>query len=329
MKIFTQVIGTFALAAAVMLPAVPGHAADAPADYPARPVRMVVPFPPGGGADIIARIIADKLGTRLGKAVLIDNRGGANGNIGMADVAHSPADGYTMIIATSGTWAVNPSLYKAPFDVLKDFTPVIHVTSSPGVLCVTRSLPVKNVADLIALAKSEPGKLNYSSAGVGGFGHVSAVMFELMSGVKMTHVPYKGAAPANVALISGEVDLSFVDAIAALPHLKAGTMRALAVTSLKRAPILPDLPTVSESGLKGYDNAPWMAIAVPAGTPPAIVAKLNKEINAVLEAPDVREKITSSGALIVGGTSQQFGDLLRSEVAKYAKVVKDGHISAN
>jgi tripartite-type tricarboxylate transporter receptor subunit TctC len=328
MKTFIRAAQVLVLAAAALL-VMPSHATDTAAAYPSRPVRMVVTFPPGGGADIIARIIGQELGKRLGQSVIIDNRAGANGNVGMENAAHAAPDGYTMVITTVGTWAVNPSLYKASFDVFKDFAPVIQVTSSPGVLCVAPSSPLKSVADLIALAKSEPGKLNYSSAGIGGFGHVSAVMFELMAGVKMTHVPYKGASPANVALMSGEVQLSFNDAIAALPYLKAGTLRALAVTSLRPTPIFPGLPTINESGLKGYDNAPWMAIAVPAGTPPAIIAKLNQEINAVLETPSVRDKIMASGAEVVGGTPEHFAQLLKSEVAKFAKIVGEGHIVAN
>jgi tripartite-type tricarboxylate transporter receptor subunit TctC len=307
----------------------PSQAASPADDYPSRPIRLVVTFPPGGGADIIARIIADGLGRQLNRAVIVDNRAGANGNIGMAYVAAAPADGYTIVFTTAGTWAVNPELYKAPFDVVKSFSPIMEVTTSPGVLMVDPKLPVKNVRDLIALAKSEPGKLDYGSAGVGGFGHICGAMFTLMSDTKMTHIPFKGAAPANMAAIAGTIQVVFNDAIAGMPYIQSGQLRALAVTSAKRAPSLPDLPTLDEAGLKGYENSSWTAMAVPAGTPPEIVAKLNRDMTALLKEPDIQKRIAASGASVVGGTPEQFAVFLNSEIAKLTKVVQGAHVTAD
>lgn len=302
-------------------------AAQSQQSYPNKPVRLVVPYPPGGGADNLARMLVDKLAQRLGQQVIIDNRPGANGNIGMEIVARAPADGYTMVINAS-TWAVNPSLYKLPFDPIKDFAPIIQISSSPGVLVVHPSLPVKNVKELVALAKAQPGKLDYGSAGIGGFGHISAAVFTLMTGTRMVHIPYKGAAPALVDLLAGQIQVLFNDAAATMPHLKSGRMRALAVTSIKRMPALSELPTIDEAGVKGYDNSSWMAIAMPAGTPKEIIARLNSDLSAILKLPDIQEKSAALGAVIIGGTPEQLADYLKSEIAKFARVVKEAKISA-
>ena len=319
---------TFKFTCAVALTA---FAVAAPAQpqqsYPNKPVRLVVPYPPGGGADNLARMLVDKLTQRLGQQVIIDNRPGANGNIGMEIVAKAPADGYTMVINAS-TWAVNPSLYKLPFDPIKDFAPIIQISSSPGVLVVHPSLPVKNVKELVALAKAQPGKLDYGSAGIGGFGHISAAVFTLMTGTRMVHIPYKGAAPALIDLLAGQIQVLFSDAAATMPHLKSGRMRALAVTSIKRMPALSELPTIDEAGVKGYDNSSWMAIAMAAGTPKEIIARLNSDLSAILKLPDIQEKSAALGAVIIGGTPEQFADYLKSEIAKFARVVKDAKITA-
>jgi tripartite-type tricarboxylate transporter receptor subunit TctC len=259
--------------------------------------------------------------------VVIENRAGANGNIGMEYVAKSPADGYTVVFTTAGTWAVNPSLYTSSFDVIKDFAPIMQVTSSPGLLVVNPSFPAKTVAELITMAKAQPGKLDYGSAGIGGFGHISAVMFTLMTGTEMTHVPYKGAGPAMVGLLGGEVQMLFNDALATMAYIDAKTVRPLAVTTLKRAAFLPDLPTLDESGVKGFENASWAAMAAPAGTPKEIVDKLNREMAAVLALPAIREKIAAAGASIVGGTPEQFADYLKAEIAKFERIVREGKIS--
>ncbi len=297
--------------------------------YPSKPVRFVVPFVAGGPTDIQGRLLGEKLTQRLGQQLIIDNRGGANGNIGMELTAKSPPDGYTIVIATVGTWAVNPSLYKQmPFDVVKDFAPIIQVSTSPGVLVVHPSVPVRNVKELIALARSKPGKLDYGSSGVGGFGHISGALFCLMTKTEMVHIPYKSSAPALTDLIAGQIQVLFNNAISTVPFIKSGQVRALAVTSLKRMPALPELPSIDEAGVKGYDNSSWSAVAAPAGTPKEIIAKLNSELNQILKLPDIQEKQAAVGAVIIGGTPEQFGEYLRSEIAKFARVVKEAKISA-
>ena len=298
-------------------------------NYPAKTVRFVVPFVAGGPTDIQGRLLGEKLGQRLGQQFIIDNRGGANGNIGMDLAAKSPPDGYTLVIATVGTWAVNPSLYKQmPYDPVKDFAPIMQVSSSPGVLIVHPSVPVKSVKDLVALARAKPGKLDYGSSGVGGFGHISGALFCLMTKTEMVHIPYKSSAPSLTDLIAGQIQVLFNNAISTVPSIKSGQARALAVTSLKRMQALPDLPTIDESGVKGYDNSSWSAVAAPAGTPRDIIMKLNGELNQILKLPDVQEKNAAVGADPVGGTPEQFGAYLKSEIAKFARVVKEAKISA-
>ncbi len=296
--------------------------------YPAKSVRFVVPFVAGGPTDIQGRLLGEKLGQRLGQQFIIDNRGGANGNIGMELTAKAPPDGYTIVIATVGTWAVNPSLYKMPFDVVKDFAPIMQVTSSPGVLVVHPSVPVKNVKELIALARAKPGKLDYGSSGVGGFGHISGALFTLSTKTEMVHIPYKSSAPSLIDLIAGQIQVLFNNAISTVPFIKAGQVRALAVTSIKRMPAIPELPTIDEAGVKGYDNSSWSAVAAPAGTPKEIVARLNSELNAIMKLPEIQEKSSAVGAVIIGGTPEQFSDYLKSEIAKFARVVKEAKISA-
>ena len=296
--------------------------------YPSKPVRLVVPFVAGGPTDIQGRMLGEKLAQRLGQQFIIDNRGGANGNIGMEIVAKSAPDGYTLVIATVGTWAVNPSLYKLPFDVVKDFAPIIQVSTSPGVLVVHPSVPARNVKELIALARARPGKLDYGSSGVGGFGHISGALFCLLTKTEMVHIPYKSSAPSLTDLIAGQIQVLFNNAISTVPYIRAGKVRALAVTSLKRMHALPELPTIDEAGVKGYDNSSWSAVAAPAGTPREIITKLNGELSAILKLPDVQEKSAAVGADIIGGTPEQFGAYLKSEIAKFARVVKEAKISA-
>jgi len=296
--------------------------------YPSKPVRFVVPFVAGGPTDIQGRMLGEKLSQRLGQQFIIDNRGGANGNIGLEITAKAPPDGYTIVIATVGTWAVNPSLYKQPFDVTRDFAPIIQVSTSPAVLVVHPSVPARNVKELIALAKSKPGQLNYGSSGVGGLGHISGALFGLMTGTKMVHIPYKSSAPSLTDLIAGQIEVLFNNAISTVPHINSGKARALAVTSLKRMQALPDLPTLDEAGVKGYDNSSWSAIGAPAGTPKEIISKLNSELAAILKLPDIQEKSAAVGADIIGGTPEQFAAYLKSEIAKFARVVKEAKISA-
>jgi tripartite-type tricarboxylate transporter receptor subunit TctC len=296
--------------------------------YPAKPVRLVVPFVPGGPTDIQARMLGEKLGQRLGQQVIIDNRGGAGGNIGMELTAKSPPDGSTIVIATVGTWAVNPYLYQLPFDVIRDFAPVTQVSTSPGALIVHPSVPAKNVKELIALAKNRPGELNYGSSGVGGFGHICGELFDLMTGTKMTHIPYKSSAPALTDLIAGNIQVLFNNLISTTPFVKTGRVRALATTGAKRSPALPDLPTLDEAGLKGYENSSWSAVAAPAGTPPAITSRLHKEFVEILKMPDIQKRHAEVGAEIIASTPEQFHAYLKSELAKFSKLVKEAGIKA-
>ena len=297
--------------------------------FPSKPIRLVIPFPPGGTPDIQGRMLTEKLAQRFGQPVVIDNRGGANGIIGMEIVARAPVDGYTMIMTTVGTWSVHPYLYKLPYDVLKDFAPIIHVATTPTVLVVHPSLPVKTVKDLIALARQKPGEINYGSVGVGGLFHISAELFSFMTKIKMTHVPYKGGALALSDLIGGHIHVMFNSTIVAAPHIKSGKVRALATTGAKRAAVLPDLPTVAEAGVPGYEGSTWSAIGAPARTPRAVIERLNKEFNAVLQMSDIQERFAAGGSTVTGGTPEQFRDYLKSELAKFGKLVKEAGIKSD
>jgi len=296
-----------------------GVAKEAP--YPAaRPIRLVVPFTPGGGIDVQARLLSAKLEPRLGQKIVIDNRGGAAGNIGMEIVARAPADGYTIIIATVGTWTVNPHIYKSSFDVVKDFSPVIQVAATPGLLVVHPSLPAKSVQELVALARRTPGALNYGSSGTGGFGHISGELFAYMAIIKMTVVPYKGASQALVDLIAGDIQVLFNNTTATIPHLGGGKVRALATTGAARLAMLPDLPTIAEAGVPGYDNTTWSAIAAPARTPRAIIARLNRDVAGAML--DLNDWYASTGSTMTGGTPEQFHDYLKLELTKMENLVR-------
>jgi tripartite-type tricarboxylate transporter receptor subunit TctC len=299
-----------------------------PAQYPTKPIRFVVPFVPGGPTDIQGRMLGEKLAQRLGQQVIVDNRGGAGGNIGMEITARAPADGYTLVIATVGTWAVNPHLYPLPFDVVKDFSPITQVSTSPGVLVVHPSVNAKTVKELIALAKEKPGALNYGSSGVGGFGHISGELFTLMTATKMTHIPYKSSAPSLTDLISGQIQVLFNNMISTTPHVKANRVRALATTGAKRSPALPELPTVAEAGVAGYENSSWSAVAGPPGMPKPLVSRLHKEFVEILKMPDVQQKHAEVGAEIIASTPEQFHAYLKAEVAKFGKLVKAAGIKA-
>jgi tripartite-type tricarboxylate transporter receptor subunit TctC len=298
--------------------------AQAPAAYPTKPIRLVVPFPPAGATDLLAREVAKHLTDVWGQSVVVDNRPGAGGNIGSELVAKSAPDGYTLEMGTVGTHAINASLYsKMPYDHVKDFVPVILVAGVPNVLEVHPSVPVNSVQELIAYAKANPGKLNFASSGSGTSIHLSGELFKVMAGVQMTHVPYKGSAPALQDLLGGQVQLMFDNVPPSLPQIKAGKLRALAVTSSTRAPALPDIPTVAESGLPGFEASSWFGVLAPAGTPPAIVAKLNAEIAKWLTTPEAKEKLAGIGANIAGGTPDDFARHIQAETAKWAKVVKE------
>jgi tripartite-type tricarboxylate transporter receptor subunit TctC len=294
--------------------------------YPSKPIRLVVTFAPGGTTDIQARMLIEKLAPRLGQQVLIDNRGGAGGNIGMEIVARAPADGYTLVITVVGTWAVNLHLHKLPYDVQKDFAPIIHVATTPGVLVIHPSVPARSVKEFIVLARKHPGELAYGTAGLGSFTHISAELFGVMTGTKMTHVPYKGSGPATADLIGGHIQLSFSSAVPAMPQIQSGRLRALATTGTKRLAVLPELPTVAEAGVTGYESSTWTAMAAPARTPQAVIERLNREVNAALQMPDIQERSAAMGSVITGGTPEWFQEYLNSELAKYGKLVKQAGI---
>jgi len=291
--------------------------------YPSKPIRYVVPFPAGGPLDLVARALGQALNRSWGQPVIVDNRPGAGGNIGAEAVAHAPADGYTILMGAVSTHAINVTLYsKLPYDPVKDFAPVTLITSVPNVLVVHPAVPARTVGELIAAAKARPGQLNFASGSTGSAGHLAGELFKVMAGVDMTHIPYKGAAPAVVDLLAGHVSLMFDNLASALPHVKAGRGRALAVTTLKRSPFLPGLPTVSESGLRGFDIGTWFGVFAPAGTPPEIVTRLNGEIARILVTPDMRERLATLGAEPMPGEPAALASFVKSEIAKYAQVIR-------
>ena len=290
--------------------------------YPSKPVRVISGFPPGSGADITARVIGVKLYEATGQQFFVENRPGAGSNIAAEVAAKSAPDGYTLFIGTVAN-TINATLYsKLPFDFVRDFAPVALTTAAPNVLVVHPSVPVKSVKELVALAKSRPGQLNFASAGTGTAPHLSGELFNAMAGVKMTHVPYKGSPPAVIDLVAGSVDVMFSPASSVIPHVKSGRLRALAVTTAARLPSLPELPTVAESGLKGYETITWFGFVAPAKTPPAIVTRLNAEIVKALTLPDLRSQFEIQGIEVIGGTPERFADYIREEIAKWARVIK-------
>jgi tripartite-type tricarboxylate transporter receptor subunit TctC len=286
-------------------------------------VRFVVPFSPGSGSDTIARIFATGLPEALGQQVIVDNRAGAAGNIGAELAAKAPPDGYTMLLVILGH-AANVTLYKnLPYDLVRDFAPVTQLASTPSVLVVHPSLPVKSVAELVALARSKPGAINYSSGGIGTPTFIAGELFKLQARVNLLHVPYRAGGEALTAVVSGETSVYFAPIAPALPHVRSGRLRALAVTSKSRLPILKEYPTVAESGYPGFQTGNWYGLAVPARTPPEIVATLNKASLAVLQNPAVNRKLVDSGYLVIGDTPAEFGAHIRSEITNLAKILKD------
>jgi tripartite-type tricarboxylate transporter receptor subunit TctC len=293
------------------------------ADYPDKPVRMLVGFAAGGGTDTTARAIAAPLSAALRQQVIVDNRPGAAGNIATDIAAHSAADGYTLLMGTIAALAINPSLYqKLPFDPLRDFEPISLAVSSMNVLVVHSSVAARSVRELMALAKAQSGKLTYGSSGIGGAGHLAGVLFDQLAGTQMVHVPYKGGAPAMIALVSGEVNMVFSTAETAVPQVKAGKIRALGVTTAKRSALLPDLPTIAEAGLPGYEANNWYGLLAPAKTPAAIIERLNRDIVRVLNTSAVKEQLFRSGLDASPSTPKEFTAYMKSEIAKWSKVVK-------
>jgi tripartite-type tricarboxylate transporter receptor subunit TctC len=290
--------------------------------FPQKPVKLIVGFPPGGGVDIIARSISQRLGERLGQPIVVENRAGAGGNIAAELVAHAPADGHTLLIGAVSSLAISASLYKAPrYDLMKELTPVAVVASVPNVLVVHPSVKAANVKEFITYVKANPGKVNFGSAGSGTTVHFAGELFKSMANIDMVHVPYKGAAPAMADLLGGQVQVMFDFLSAAAPQIKSGKLRALGVTSTKRSPLLPDVPTIAEAGLPGYQVLGSFGVMAPAGTPADIVNRLNHEIAAVVNLPDVKERLAKSAATPEQQSPEEFAQVLKAEVAKWAKIV--------
>jgi len=295
--------------------------------YPAKPIRMIVAYPPGGGTDIVGRMVAQKLGETLGQGVVVENRGGASGNIGTELAARAAPDGYTILMGNIAPNAINVSLFKnLPFDPVADFAPVSLVASTPNILVVHPSTPARTVKEVIALAKTKPGALNFASAGVGSSSHLAGELFRILAGAEIVHVPYKGAGPALVDVLSGQVQLYFATMPAAMPHVKSGRLAPVAVTSAKRSHALPELPTVAESGVPGYEASTWYGVLAPAHTPQAVVTRLHGEIVKTLADAALREKLADQGFEPVGNSPEEFGAYIKSEIAKWSKVIRDAGI---
>ena len=312
-------ITRFTLAALLAL----AHSVALAQGYPNKPVKIIVPFPPGGGTDIGTRIIAQKLSEAWGQSVVVENRGGAAGIVGTEAAAKSAPDGYTIMMGNIGTHAINISLYKKlPYDPVRDFAPISHVAGLPLFVLVHPSVKANSVKELIALARSQPGKLDYSSSGSGGSMHVAAELFKGMTGTHMVHIPYKGGGPAVADVLGGQVPVTFSTVLETLPHVKSGRLRALAVTSANRSLAWPSVPTVAESGVPGYESISWLGLFAPAGTPRDIINKISTEVVRILNLPDVKERLLAQGAEPIGSTPEQFAAALASDIAKYARVMK-------
>ena len=298
--------------------------------YPSRPIRFIVPFAPGGGGDVVGRIISQRMSERLGKAMVVDNRGGAGGTLGVDIAAKAAPDGYTVLLGNTGPIALSPSLYsKLPYDPMRDLAPVTMIASFPNILVANASLPVKSVQELVAYAKSRPGKLNFGSAGSGTSTHLAGELFKLVAGIDVVHVPYKGGAAALTDVIAGQVAYYFGTLPSSLPLARAGKVRALAVTSLQRAAAAPELPTIAESGYKDFEMAAWYGLMVPIGTSREIIGKLNSTTRMVLALPDVRERLVQEGSEPMPNAPAQFGAYIKAEITKWTAVVKAANLRAD
>jgi len=304
----------------------PGAALAADA-YATHSVRMIIPFPPGGSNDVVGRMIAQQLGIRLGQPVVVDNRAGAGGMIGIEAASKADPDGYTLAFISSA-FAANSSLYKLSYDPVKAFTPIAMIAAGPNVLAVSNSLPVNSVNELLALARAKPGQLNYASAGIGSFQHLGGALFVSMAKVEMVHVPFKGGGPAMVDVIAGNTQLMLGSLVQTLPQIKAGKIKALGVGGPKRSPTLPEVPTISEAGVPGYEAVNWWGLLAPAGTPPEVVGRVHKEIEAIQHAPEIQKRFESEAVDAVQMSSAQFGKYIQEETVKWARVVKEAGIKA-
>ena len=297
--------------------------------FPSRPVRFLIPVPPGGGADLLARTVSQKLSETWGQMAVVDNRGGASGTIAVELAAKAPPDGHTIVMSLIASFTVAPVLSKVPYDPIADFAPVTMLAVAQNILVVHPSLPAANVKELIALLKSKPGQYHYASAGNGTSPHLSAELFKIMTGVQMTHVPYKGAGPVLIDLVGGQVGVYFGSIPSTLPVVKSGKLRMLAVSGSRRSPMLPDVPTVAEAGVPRFESMQWYGVMAPVRTPVWIVDKLNRDIVAVLKLPDVRERLLGQGFEVVGNSREEFGAYIKSEIAKWSKVIKQAGIRAD
>ena len=297
-------------------------------DYPTKPVRLIIPFPPGGSNDVVGRLIATHLGEKLGKQVVVDNRGaGAGGVVGTDVAAKAPPDGYTLLVI-SLAYAVNPWLYQLPYDPLKAFAPIAILASGPNVLVVNPTLPVNSVKDLLAAAKEKPGQLQYASAGIGSFQHLGGELFKLTAGVNLLHVSFKGGGPAMIDVIGGHTKIMFSSLVQTTPHIRSGKLKALGIGGLTRNQVLPDVPTIAEAGVPGYEAVNWWGVVAPAGTPPAVVEKLHKALQDVQASPEVQKQFSSEGASIVQMSTPEFAGFIEKEMKKWERVVKEGGIKA-
>lgn len=329
MATISRIAGLPSCASALLAGASLCTAAAMAQSYPTKPIRLIVPLAPGGPSDILARTVAQKLTESLGQPVVVDNRSGAGGSLGTEIAVKSPPDGYTIILV-SNSLSINPSLYpKLPYDPVRDLQPIALLAEAPYMLVTHPLLPVKSVKGLIALAKARRGQLNYASGGSGTGPHLAMEVFKLMAGIDMTHIPYKGAGPAMIDLIAGQAQVMFANIIASLPFIRSGRMKALAVSSAKRSPAAPEIPAVAESGLAGFNESGQHGILAPAGTPREVVQRLNAEIVKALNLPEIKERLASEGAAIVGSTPEHYAAVIRSDVAKWAKVIKSSGIRAD
>jgi tripartite-type tricarboxylate transporter receptor subunit TctC len=317
-----------AVLAALAALSVAAHAAESESAYPTKPIRLIVPFAPGGGTDLTARAIAMKLTESLGQTVVADNRSGANGTIGADLAAKAPPDGYTISMISS-SHSVNPSLMKKlPYDLVNDLAPITQATSQPYALVLHPSVPAKNVKELIALAKAKPGTLNYGSSGTGGLSHLSGALLASLADIQIVHIPYKGGSPALTDVIAGQIQMLYSTILQSHAHLKSGRLKALAVTTAKRSPAAPELPTMAEAGVKGYEVAGWYGIVAPLKTPRSIIARLNKDIVRIIHTPEIGEKMAADGSEPVGSTPEQFGTHIKTEVAKWRALIQKTGIRA-
>ena len=296
------------------------------AQYPNRPVKLIVPFPPAGATDVVGRIVAQKLGERLGQPVVVENKPGAGGAIGSDLAAKSAPDGYTLLIATSSTHSIGPVLQKLPYDPLRDFAPITHVANVPNVLIVSPQLPVNTLAEFIDYAKARPGQLNFASSGVGTIVHLNGELFRMLAGVDLVHVPYKGTALAIPDLANGSIAMLFDSLASVMPHVKSGKAKPIAVNAQRRSPLLPEIPTLQEAGMPAFDRYTWFGMFAPAGTPHEIVARVQSEVVASLRAPDLLERFANVGAEAVGSTPQAFVERIKSDAAKWAEVIRAANV---